>query len=51
MALKLFAGGEPFAGLCESLLARYDEQAPMQAAVWLKQWVSDGLLVRLKAGM
>jgi hypothetical protein len=51
MALKLFAGGEPFTGLCESLLARYDEQAPMQAAVWLKQWVSDGLLVRLKAGM
>lgn len=51
MALKLFAGGEPFAGLCESLLALYDEHAPMQAAVWLKQWVSDGLLVRLKAGM
>lgn len=46
-ALRLFAGGEPFAGLCESLLTQHGEQAPMQAAIWLKQWVSDGLLVRL----
>lgn len=51
MALKLFVGGDSFARLCESLHVRYGEQAPMQAAIWLKQWVGDGLLVRLKAGM
>lgn len=45
-ALRLFAAGESFAGLCESLLAGYADQAPMQAAVWLRQWVSEGLLVR-----
>ncbi len=50
MALRSFAAGESFAGLCEALLARHAEQAPMQAAIWLRQWVSDGLLVRLKAG-
>ena len=45
-ALGLFAGGESFAELCESLLTSHGEQAPLQAAIWLKQWVSDGLLVR-----
>ncbi|WP_342246290.1 DNA-binding domain-containing protein [Pseudomonas sp. OTU5201] len=45
-ALRSFAAGESFAGLCESLFARYAEQAPMQAAVWLRQWVSEGLLTR-----
>lgn len=46
-ALKLFAGGDSFAGLCESLFALHGEQAPLQAAIWLKQWVNDGLLIRV----
>lgn len=49
-ALQLLVAGESFSTLCESLLPRYAEQAPMQAAVWLRQWVNDGLLVRLKPG-
>lgn len=49
-ALRSFASGESFSGLCAGLLPHHGEQAPLQAAVWLRQWVSDGLLVRIKAG-
>ncbi len=49
-ALRSFIDGESFAELCAALLPHHGEQAPLQAAVWLRQWVSDGLLVRLKAG-
>ncbi|EPL3674929.1 DNA-binding domain-containing protein, partial [Pseudomonas aeruginosa] len=32
------------AELCESLSATHGEQAPLQAATWLKLWVNEGLL-------
>jgi hypothetical protein len=37
--------GWSFAELCEQL-AGQGEQAPLLAAGWLKQWLSDGLLQR-----
>ena len=45
--LLAFVGyaGWSFAELCEQL-AGQGEQAPLQAAGWLKQWLSDGLLQR-----
>ena len=38
--------GWNFAQLCLQLLEQHGEQAPAQAAGWLKQWISDGLLQR-----
>lgn len=32
--------------MCESLLSTHGEQAPLQAATWLKSWINDDLLVR-----
>lgn len=46
-ALKFFVEGGSFAELCESLHPEHAEQAPLQAATWLKQWVSEGLLIRM----
>ncbi|WP_068827116.1 HvfC/BufC N-terminal domain-containing protein [Pseudomonas sp. BMS12] len=46
-ALRLFASGESFASLCESLRTPHGDHAPTQAAIWMRQWISDGLLVRL----
>ena len=46
-ALKFFIEGGSFAELCELLLPEHAEQAPLQAATWLKQWVSEGLLMRV----
>jgi hypothetical protein len=46
-ALKFLVEGGSFAELCESLFLEHAEQAPLQAATWLKQWVSDGVLMRV----
>lgn len=35
-----------FSELCCELAVTYSEEAPLQAATWLKQWVHDGLLQR-----
>lgn len=43
--LGMCAAGWSFAELCEQLAAQ-GEQAPLLAAGWLKQWISDGLLQR-----
>ena len=43
-ALQFLIEGGSFAELCESLSATHGEQAPLQAATWLKLWVNDGLL-------
>ncbi|APO80997.1 TPA: putative DNA-binding domain-containing protein [Pseudomonas putida] len=43
-ALRFFVEGGSFAELCESLSATHGEQAPLQAATWLKLWVNEGLL-------
>lgn len=45
-ALRLLTDGGSFASLCEDLLGKYGEQAPLQAATWLKHWVGEGLLQR-----
>lgn len=45
-ALQFLIEGGSFAELCESLSATHGEQAPLQAATWLKLWVNDGLLTR-----
>jgi hypothetical protein len=48
-ALKgMFNQGWNFAELCAELAVIYGEGAPLQAVTWLKQWVQDGLLERLK---
>ena len=44
--LGMCDGGWSFAELCEQLAAQ-GEQAPLLAAGWLKQWLSEGLLQRL----
>jgi hypothetical protein len=38
--------GWNFSELCLELAVTYGEGAPLQAAMWLKQWVQDGLLER-----
>ncbi|MNR67454.1 hypothetical protein D3C85_1914620 [compost metagenome] len=38
-----------FADLCIALFETTGEQAPMQAATWLKQWISEELLIRTGA--
>ncbi|MNF26645.1 hypothetical protein D3C84_72820 [compost metagenome] len=38
--------GWSFADLCADLAASHGEEAPLQAATWLKQWVHDGWLER-----
>ena len=43
-ALRFFVEGGSFADPCESLGATHGEQAPLQAATWLKLWVNEGLL-------
>ncbi|UUY07469.1 DNA-binding domain-containing protein [Pseudomonas sp. J452] len=45
-ALKFFVERGSFAELCELLGATHGEQAPLQAATWLKLWVDEGLLKR-----
>ncbi|UVJ41911.1 DNA-binding domain-containing protein [Pseudomonas sp. LS1212] len=45
-ALEFMRDGGSFAELCETLLDEHREQAPLRAATWLKQWVSEGLLLR-----
>ncbi|CAE6952487.1 MULTISPECIES: DNA-binding domain-containing protein [Pseudomonas] len=45
-ALRLLTDGGSFASMCEYLLSTHGEQSPLQAAIWLKSWISDGLLVR-----
>jgi len=45
-ALRLLTDGGSFASMCESLLSTHGEQAPLQAATWLKSWINDDLLVR-----
>lgn len=45
-ALRLLTDGGSFASLCEDLLGTHGEQAALQAATWLKQWVGEGLLQR-----
>ncbi|MGB4074537.1 putative DNA-binding domain-containing protein [Pseudomonas sp.] len=44
-ALRFFVVGGSFAELCELLFPEHAEQAPLQAATWLRQWVSDGMLM------
>lgn len=38
--------GWNFSELCTELAVTYGEEAPLQAATWLKQWIQDGLLER-----
>ncbi|WP_137820166.1 DUF2063 domain-containing protein [Pseudomonas sp. 2FG] len=46
-ALKLMVQGNvTFSGLCATLFDELGERAPLQAATWLKQWVSEGLLIQ-----
>ncbi|SFQ03260.1 DNA-binding domain-containing protein [Pseudomonas borbori] len=45
-ALRLLIDGGSFASMCENLVGQHGEQAPLQAATWLKQWVGEGLLQR-----
>jgi hypothetical protein len=40
--------GWSFAELCAELAVTYGEGAPLQAVTWLKQWIQEGLLVRLQ---
>ncbi len=47
-AIEQAAGGAGFAAICEGLLEWIDaEQAALRAAGLLKQWVGDGLLIRV----
>jgi hypothetical protein len=47
-ALDALQIGTPFAETCELLFERYDvESVPVQAAAFLKRWISDGLIVRV----
>jgi hypothetical protein len=49
-ALLLAQAATSFGSLCEWLATRMDESAaPRQAARWLEQWLSDGLLVAVEA--
>jgi hypothetical protein len=38
-----------FADLCNALFKTAGEQAPIHAATWLKQWISEELLIRTGA--
>lgn len=44
--LGMCVEGWDFARLCEQLAATQADAAPLQAASWLKQWLSEGLLQR-----
>lgn len=45
-ALQRLVSGKSFPDLCTTLFDEHGEQAPLLAATWLKQWVSEGLLLR-----
>jgi hypothetical protein len=47
IALDLVVAGTPFAALCETLAASHGDQAALQAATWLKGWLTEGLLLRV----
>jgi len=50
-ALDAALNGHPFSSLCEGLVQFGDEaQAPLRAAMLLRGWVSEGLLVAANAG-
>ncbi len=46
-ALDRLLAGTPFATLCGELADSHGEQAPLQAAAWLKGWLTEGLLLRV----
>ncbi|MBX9961654.1 MAG: DNA-binding domain-containing protein [Burkholderiales bacterium] len=48
-ALEAACGGATFAQICAQAAERLGaEQAPSRAAWWLRQWIDDGLIVRLE---
>lgn len=44
---RLVQDGWSFAELCTELAVIYGEEAPLQAATWLKRWIHDGWLQRI----
>lgn len=45
-AFDMLVGGACFGELCERLLDSHDDHAALQAAGWLKGWLTEGLLLR-----